>query len=242
MFERNIRQKMKYLLIVFLLVLSLQGLSQTKGKTVEAELLIHSRHLWRGMQFGQTATAEPSVTFRNGRFALNLWAAKTLDDSYAEIDLIPSFQLGNYEITVFDYYNPVPGEDNRFFTLKEGRNRHSTELAVTHHAHRKFPVKMMVATFFFGDKNPDTGHPFYSTYAEMSSPLKWAGIQWEPILGLTPHRGYYADGFEVVNTSMLIGKRFRLGGQMSLPVRFSVVHNPFRGKTFVALAAGICWK
>lgn len=229
-------------IVLLFLVSALESLPQERKLTLEGELLFHSRHLWRGMQFGETATAEPSVTIRRGAFSFNVWAAKTRDDSYAEIDLIPSCKINQFEITVLDYYNPIPGEDNTFFNLKDGRNRHSTELALTHHPSAKLPVRMMAATFFFGDKNPNNGHAYYSTYTELGCPVNMAGFQLEPILGLTPHQGYYAGKFAVINTSLQVKRNFIISPALTLPVKFSLVHNPHREKTFVALSAGIGWQ
>ena len=228
-----------WLIILILSIPTLHGLSQEQKFTLEAELLFHSRHLWRGMQFGNSPTAEPSVTLGKGRFSFNLWAAKTFDDSYAEIDLIPSFRLNGMEISLMDYYNPVPGTDNHFFNLKDGQHRHSTELVISLERTEKWPVRSLAGVFFFGDQNPDTGKPYYSTYAELACPFRALSLQVEPAVGLTTHKGYYADEFAVINTGIKVKKEFRISQSLTVPLRLSAVHNPYQDKLFFSVAGGI---
>ncbi|MDP2890913.1 MAG: hypothetical protein Q8P34_18350, partial [Bacteroidota bacterium] len=52
----------------------------------EAEILLLSRHIWRGNQLGDAIAVEPSVTISGGRFSFNIWAARTTNNSYSEID------------------------------------------------------------------------------------------------------------------------------------------------------------
>ncbi|WP_423129599.1 hypothetical protein [Gaoshiqia sp. Z1-71] len=225
-------------ILLLLLVPALHVLSQEQKFTLEAELLFHSRHLWRGMQFGHAPTAEPSVTLGKGRFSFNLWAAKTFDDSYAEIDLIPSFRLNGLEISLMDYYNPVPGTDNHFFNLKDGQHRHSTELVISQEQTEKWPLRCLAGVFFFGDKNPGTGKPYYSTYAELAYPFCSFNLQFEPAVGFTTHEGYYAHQFAIINTGFKIKKEFRISQSLIIPVRFSAIHNPYQDKLFFSVAGG----
>ncbi len=224
------------------LLFCLAGFFSKGNKTewrLNGEVLIYSKHMWRGMGFGESPSVEPSVTLSKGRFSLNLWAAKTFDDTYTEIDIIPSFRFGSYQITIYDYYNPKIGENNNYFKFKDGENCHSTELAISKEASKKVPVKLLLSSFFFGDKNPKTGNPYFSTYAEASIPFNILNLSVEPIAGITTHKGYYANKFSVINTSVVIKKDIPLTNKMSLPLKLLMVYNPTREKSYLSLGTGI---
>jgi hypothetical protein len=69
----------------------------------EAEVILQSRHLWRGSQLGDQVAVEPSVTLGAGRFSFNIWASRTTNNSYSEIDLIPSWQFNELSLSLLDY-------------------------------------------------------------------------------------------------------------------------------------------
>jgi hypothetical protein len=223
------------------LLLFLLGTLAASGQklTGEAEILLLSRHIWRGNQLGDAIAVEPSVTISGGRFSFNLWAARTTNNSYSEIDLIPSYQFNHFSLTLLDYYNPVPGEINQYLNFHEGKNRHSVELNIDNYSIDKQRFKWMAGTFFQGDKNEETGKPFYSTYLEFKYPFTVFGIETEPFIGMTPFRGYYADKFAVINTGISFGKELELTAGFSIPLSLSVICNPYQNQQFVVISSGI---
>lgn len=206
---------------------------------LEAELLVQSRHVWRGSKLGNAPAVEPSVTLGFGRFSFNLWAAKTTNNTYSEVDLIPSWQFNEFSLTLFDYYNPVSGESNRYLNFQEGRNRHSIELSVDNYSIEKRRIKWMIGTFLLGDRNEETDKPFYSTYLELKYPFTVLGIETEPFAGLTPFRGYYAEKFAVINTGISFSKSFELSSTLSIPINLSIIANPHQNTQFFVLSSGI---
>ena len=226
------------LLIVFLLLtLSVSG----QKLKWEAEVMLQSRHLWRGSQLGDAVAVEPSVTIGSGRFSFNIWAARTTNNSYSEIDLIPSWQFNELSLTLLDYYNPVPGESNQFFNFQKDMNRHSLELTLDNYSVEKRRFKWLVGTFLLGDRNELTGRPFYSTYLEIKYPFTVLSIDTEPFAGLTPFRGYYADNFAVINTGISFGKELDFKLPFTIPLELSFIFNPYTSQRFVTFAAGIAF-
>ncbi|HET6559676.1 MAG TPA: hypothetical protein VFG54_20290, partial [Prolixibacteraceae bacterium] len=182
---------MRRLILAFALLLTtLSSISQERWW--EAELMFLSRHAWRGEMLGTAPSIEPSVTARAGNFSFNVWAAFTTDNSYSEIDLIPSYQFKWFALTLLDYYNPVAGEKNQYLNFDKEFNRHSVEATIDNYDVEKQRLKYLAATFFLGDKDEDTGKPYYSTYVEVSYPFTVLGLDAEPFVGATPFRGYYA--------------------------------------------------
>lgn len=227
------------LIFLFLSLLSISVTAQNRD--FEAELILQSRHIWRGSQLGDAIAVEPSVTIGTGRFSFNLWAARTTNNSYSEIDLIPSYQFDHFSLTLLDYYNPVTEETNQYLNFQKGKNRHSLELNIDNYSIEKQRFKWMIGTFLLGDKNEETGKPFYSTYLEFKYPFTVLGIETEPFAGLTPFKGYYADKFAIINTGISFSKEIELSTCFSVPLSLSVICNPHKNKQFVVISSGICF-
>ncbi len=205
----------------------------------DAELMFLSRHVWRGSQLGNAPVIEPSVTLSAGNFSFNFWAAKTTNKSYAEIDLIPSWQFKHFAVTVYDYYNPVPGEENDFFDFGKENSRHSLELSLDNYYTETGRFKWMVGTFATGDKNEDTGKPNFSTYIEFKYPFSVAGIEAEPFAGLTPFKGFYAGSFAIVNSGLSLTKSVEITGKLFIPLNITYYYNPYADKNMLTFGTGI---
>ena len=208
---------------------------------LEAKLMLQSRHVWRGSQLGDAMAIEPSVTVGAGRFSFNIWAAQTTNNSYSEIDLIPSWRFNELTLTLLDYYNPVRDENNQFLNFLKGHNRHSLELTVDNYSVEKRRFKWMLGTFLLGDRNVETGNQFYSTYFEFKHLFTVFGIKIEPFTGLTPFRGYYAKKFAVINTGTSFKKELDFNLPFTIPLNLSFIVNPYNRHSFVTFACGIAY-
>lgn len=227
---------MKHLFTALLIFLCTSAFAQVVIS--DAEILLLNRHVWRGTQLGDAPAIEPSVTVSKGNFSLNFWAAQTLNDSYTEIDLIPSYQVGEIAFTLFDYYVPE-GKGNNFLNFKEGESCHTLELSLDNYSGEKCPLKWMVGTFFAGDKNEETGKTFYSTYVEFKYPFSLWKIDAEPFVGLTPFKGYYADKFAFINSGLALSKEIKLTKKLACPLNLTYTYNPNADKHFVTFGFGI---
>ena len=205
----------------------------------EAEVTLQSRHIWRGSKLGDAPAIEPSVTVSHGNFSFNVWAAKTLNKSYSEVDLIPSYGFGELTLSILDYYVPEIGENNSYLSFKEGKSRHSAELTLDNYSGEKSRLKWMIGTFAAGDKNEDTGNPFFSTYMEFKFPFSFLGVEAEPFVGLTPFKGYYADKFAFVNSGLLLSKEIRLSSKIACPLNLTYTYNPYTDNHFLTFGFGL---
>lgn len=237
-FEIKMMVMRRWMSLIFLfLATTLIGSSQPKIS--EAEVMFLSRHVWRGQRLGTAVSIEPSVTATAGRFSFNVWAALTPDNSYTEVDLIPSWQFDYFELSLLDYYNPIDGENNHYLKFDKTNNRHSVEVTLDNYEVEKQRLKWMAGTFILGDKNEETGNPYYSTYVEFSYPFTLWKIDMEPSAGFTPFRGYYADNFAFVSTAISFGKEIEFNKPFSIPLTLSFIHNPSTSDSFVTFATGI---
>ena len=195
--------------------------------------------MWRGERLGTAPAIEPSVTFLASRFSFNVWASVTTNNSYSEIDLIPAYQFNKFQLTLLDYYNPVMGENNQYLNFQEGKNRHSLELTADNYSKDDQRFKWMLGTFLLGDKNEETGNPFYSTYLEFKYPFTIWGIGTEPFAGLTPFKGFYANKFAFINSGISFCKEFELCSGLSIPITITYTYNPYLEKQLVNFSTGL---
>lgn len=225
--------------LVFLLLISEFTFGQLKFS--EGEVLVLSRHIWRGSQLGNDIAIEPSLTVESGNFSFNFWAAVTPNNSYSEIDLIPSYAFKHFSVSLLNYYNPVPDEKNSYFNLKEGESRHSLELTVDNYSLDDYRFKWMIGTFLLGDKSEETGKPLYSTYCEFMYPFTVKGIDIEPFAGFTTHAGLYAENFAFVNTGVNVSKEIELKLPFTIPLSLSFITNPYAKQSFIVFSGGIAF-
>lgn len=205
----------------------------------EAEIMLQSRHVWRGSRLGNAPMIEPSVTVSRGNFGFNFWAAKSLNNSYSEIDLIPSYQVGEITLSLLDYYVSEIGEHSRYFNFKEGEGCHTLELTLDNYSGEKNPFKWMIGTFFAGDKNDNTGKTFFSTYVEFKYPFSVLKVDAEPFVGLTPFKGYYANSFAFINSGLVLSKEIRLSSKLTCPLNLTYTYNPYSEHQFLTFGFGL---
>ncbi|HEY3370444.1 MAG TPA: hypothetical protein VGK10_06330 [Prolixibacteraceae bacterium] len=229
------RSLILFLFLIFTISVSGQKLN------FEADLIVQSRHLWRGSQLGDAMAVEPSVTGSAGRFSLNIWASQTINNSYSEIDLIPSWQFNFLAISVLDYYNPVVDETNQFLNFQKERSRHSVELTLDNYSVEKRRFKWMIGTMVLGDPNEETGNQNFSTYLEFKHRFTIFGIDIEPFTGLTPFRGFYARKLAVINSGLSLEKDLDFHLPFTIPLNLSFVLNPYTSQRFVTFATGIAF-
>ena len=205
----------------------------------DAEVILQSRHVWRGEKLGTAPAIEPSVTLSVNRFSFNIWTSVTTNNSYSEIDLVPAFQFNKFRLTLFDYYNPVSGENNQYLNFRPGKNRHSVELTIDNYSVKNSRFKWMAGTFLLGDKNSETGRPFYSAYLEFIYPFTLWIIDAEPFAGLTPFKGYYANTTAIINSGISFSKEVALTSRFTIPINVTYTYNPYQDKQMVTLSTGL---
>jgi len=238
-FVKKLQDMLKFICSGILLFIAINVNSQILIS--DAEIMLQSRHVWRGTMLGSAPAIEPSITFSANRFSFNLWAAVTPNNSYSEIDLIPAYQFKNFQLTLFDYYNPVISEKNLFLNFQEGKNRHSIELTADNFSIEKQRFKWMIGTFLLGDINIETQKAFYSTYLEFQYPFTILDIEAVTFIGLTPFRGYYADNFAFINTGISFSKSFKISQTLSVPINATYIFNPNQNNHFFVIASGIAF-
>ena len=104
--------------IATILVLSV-FLSQACFGQMEMGVDIYSRYVWRGTDFGNSASIQPYLEYSAGGITIGAWGAWAMNGAEGgnENDLFISTSLGPVEITVTDYFFPTYSGDDDIFTI-----------------------------------------------------------------------------------------------------------------------------
>jgi hypothetical protein len=128
-----------------------------------------SRYVWRGMDYGNSPSIQPTLSFNLGDFELGYWGAVALINNYVESDLYMKYSLKGFSLTLYDYYIPALStelHDNRYsfckspskieFDTTTGKNltkstTHTIEAYLQYKGPEKFPISVLLGTYIYGN-------------------------------------------------------------------------------------------
>ena len=64
---------------------------------------VASRYVWRGTDFGNSPSIQPTLSYTSGALTLGAWSAWQFSGQANKNDLYASYALGNYSFTLTDY-------------------------------------------------------------------------------------------------------------------------------------------
>ncbi len=199
---------------------------------------IYSRHLWRGDKLGDAPAIEPEISLSKGRFGFTIWGATTFNNSYEELDLILNYRvIPSVNISFYDYYNPVQGEENNFWHFSGDDLRHTFELTGEFEK-QGFPLTVLAGVFLYGDKDREKGKEQFSTYIEPDFRFKLAGKDFNAFAGFTPFCGYYAGNFSIVNIGVSFNDSFPAGKKLEIPCEITLCTNPYTNEAWFVVGVG----
>lgn len=234
----------------FIAVLSLQvaaaaaqdaDTSAVKSSDLSLSLEIKSRHAWRGGLTTRSWNMQPTIEYSGIKnLTLGAWGCYTVNNEYAEVDLYASYSLGNFNITLYDYFNPMPNEDGKnhhFFNFDENVTGHLIDATIDY-SFGCIPLKLMASTIVYGCDLNSSGKNNYSTYFEASyDQTLSSGQTISYFVGGTPHKSMYYNNANVVNLGFKVSQDIKIGSY-ALPVNGSIVVNPARGNVYFIV--GVC--
>ena len=200
---------------------------------------VASRYVWRGYDFGESFSVQPTLEYTQGPVSVGSWASYSIsaDGSGAnEHDLYLSVVAGPVSLGVTDYYFPTPpdllGEDAttaEFFNFDGGGNgAHYVEPFVSYQGPGSFPIALYAAAFVYND-------PDHSVYLEASYPFVIDGVDLGVTLGAVPLESsfYGTDGFSIVNIGLSASKAVSITESFALPLSVSYILNPDMERTYL---------
>lgn len=110
-----------------------------------------SRYVWRGTDFGNAVSIQPSMSFSTGAVEIGAWSSWAINGGGAnENDLYVSFGAGPVGITISDYYFPGSTANDMFFSFSDGDAVHILE-AMASLSLEDMPISLIAAFNFSGD-------------------------------------------------------------------------------------------
>lgn len=118
-----------------------------------------SRYIWRGTDFGNSASIQPYIAYGLGDLEIGAWSSWAITSPQAnENDLYLTYSLGSVGLTLTDYYFPVGAGQSEFFNYSSDAGNHILEASGTLSSG---DLALLVAYNFSGD-------PDHSAYVEGS--------------------------------------------------------------------------
>lgn len=230
-----------YVAPMLLTVAALENAAQAQSVSLGADIV--SRYVWRGTDFGESASIQPTLAVSGGGLEIGTWASYSVSANGAsanEHDIWIGYSLdlgsgGSLTIGVTDYYFPSPGGGDFDNFEGDGEGSHWLEPYVSYSAAGNFPISVFAGIMAHND--PDN-----SLYVEVGLPLDVGGTE----LGLSLATVAGKSDFYAVESTSIVGLgasaskdlTFVEGG-FSLPVSVAYILNPTASRSFLVFGLNI---
>ena len=227
-------------MIATLVAVSACHLAHSQSITVGSDFV--SRYVWRGVDFGESASIQPSIVLTHGRFEASSWASYSLQPDGAsanELDLSVALALyqgglGTVTVGATDYYFPAPDAAPLFDFSGGGNGSHSVESFVRLDGPDSVPVSLFGSVFVHND-------PDKSAYLEASSSVDVESTEIGFVVGavLTASDFYATTGFRFVNVGIAATKAITVSDEFAIPIRVALTANPDQERLFLVVGFSI---
>lgn len=157
-----------------------------------------SRYVWRGTDFGNALSIQPSLSFSQGPLEIGAWASYPVDNGSVganENDLYITLSVADFSLTLTDYYFPEGGD---LFEYGDEEGIHLLEVSASYSI---ASLSILGGYFFSGDA--DDSMYFELGYALGTFDDVEAGLVIGAGDGMYNSRD---DDFEVVNIGISFSK------------------------------------
>ncbi len=146
---------------------------------------IYNRYIWRGADFGNNPSIQPGITYTAGSLTLGAWSAWQFGGEGSENDLYASYSIGDYSITITDYYFPGASPGGDFNKTASDTGAHNIELSLG----GSFNGIGLIAGMFVVEPG------FYGAFETDKAPMsKYINISYGPFMLGFGDGGYTSDG------------------------------------------------
>lgn len=216
------------IIAVLIGVCSLIGISLQSPTTAQAQEVsigadVVNRYVWRGLDFGNAASIQPSIEYTNSGFTIGTWASYSISPESAgasEHDIYISYDFGAVSVALTNYYFPNAGID--FFDFSDDGGAHILEPSISYNGTEQFPVRLYAAINAYND--PDN-----SMYFEAGVPFSVEETSVELFAGFVPSESayYLTNKAAITNVGFSVSKDLMITESFSLPLFGSYVLNPY---------------
>ena len=221
---------------VSMLALASLLLAPNAGAQVSVGADILSRYIWRGVDYGNSPSFQPSLALTLGNFKLGTWGAYSFAGSgtpFAEHDIWASFDIptsaGTFSALYTDYYYPSAGL--KYFNFEgEGTGAHTLEVGIGYAGPETVPLT--VKAYFNVHNDPDK-----SAYFELGYPVALQSVRLNFFVGASAGKSvwYGTEQAAVINVGFTASKSITVTESFSLPVFASFIVNPDLEQSYLAV-------
>jgi hypothetical protein len=192
--------------------------------SVGADLM--SRYVWRGTDFGDSPSIQPSIELSAENFVLGAWgayatnkAAGDENETYKEADLYAGYSFGEiFSLTLTDYYFPLAAEEEDYFDYDDN---HSFEISGTLTLNK---FSLLAGKFFAGSDDK-------SLYFEAGYDFGLVNA----FIGAGDEAYSSDEDFNIVNVGIGASKEVKITDSFSLPISGSVIVNPEKENIYMVV-------
>lgn len=209
---------------VLFLIMALVSLSSVKAESpVTVGVDLYSRYVWRGTDFGNSPSIQPTLKYTNGGFSAGVWGAYSTIGTYKETDLFVSYTLPfGLTIGATDFFMPTGGTGDNldYFNYTDTTTSHVFEVNAAY----AFKGFTFTGSYCINESNPNSSISMGGdTYVEAKYTLE-SGVNFFAGAG----NGWYTSDTEFALCNVGVGatKTIKVTDSFSIPVNGSFIVNP----------------
>ena len=233
----------KTLYISTIMALIVGAGAEVYAQSVSLGADVVSRYIWRGTDFGESASIQPSLAISGSGFEIGTWASYSIgkDGSSAnEHDLWIGYSkdfgaAGSLSFGIYDYYFPAPDGGDFSNFEGDGEGAHWIEPYASYTFGSGFPVKLYGAIMAHND-------PDKSLYVEASVPRSIGGVDMGFTVGMIAGESefYGVNSTSVINLGISGSKDLTLvDGGFAIPISVAYILNPTVSRSFLVFGLSI---
>lgn len=223
-------------LLVPLIALCFAGLFSTsavQAQSVDFGATLASRYVWRGLDFGNAAAVQPSLSYSQGGFTIGAWGSFEMSptgNAINENDLYVSYafetDVGTFSASVTDFYFSTG--DNNYFDYDNDTGGHVIEPGISYSG----PISLSASINAYGRGD------FNEIWLEASYPFSVKEVDLSLAVGGSPNdeAGYYGTDADtdagITKVSLSASKSIEITDSFSLPVMASYYVNPYLARSY----------
>lgn len=201
-----------------------------------------SRYVWRGTDFGQSPSIQPTLALTVGGLEFGAWGAYQLGrDAISlpadELDLYLGYSLAlgstTLDLLVTDYYFPTAGL--KFGDFSDEGGAHIIEVGATISGPESLPLYLSAYVNVYNDTDN-------SAYIEVGYSTAVNDVSLDVFVGATPggdNMYYGTKDLNVINMGITASKEIKITEDFSLPIFGSYMINPNQEISYFVLGISL---
>lgn len=227
-----------YHILILLTVCLFPALGQKTDSLLHVQMDFANRWVWRGVSYSEVPVMFPAFGYKSEKINATILGAYPFERrAYSEINFIFEYQLHPaVKLGFTDYFaiNDSLGAKHRFFDMKRETTMHMFDFYFNLTPFKSTPVSLTYSIWVWGaDRDEVTLEQRFSQYIEARYDKAVGSYTASAFAGFTPAKGFYAPRAAFVNLGIGLMRSYKIGEQLSMPLKFEFVLNPELQNTYL---------